>query len=299
MDPVKTAPTPTEPALKAGPVVATVPAVEPTPTPTPKADELLKRMGEDSKAKTTPNAVNPSDPSSLSVSLDDIKDPAARKLVEDKIKNLESHFNKKYQSNAEKERSLETLRQDLERKTNQPWTPQRVQEVLRDQTFVQAAQTVASQQAPQGFEGTQEEWSNLSDSEKSKLHKLETQVNSLTVQLQRTAITRDEEQIKQKYSDYDSAKVENFYRDVAEGRIPEVQIRELIYKALNHDEHLERTYAYAMQDKKTVIQEKLNGSTQLGLNATTASEPIKRQEGERGRTLFERIYLANKARASN
>lgn len=285
-------------------IEASVPVVKaPELPPTPKADELLKRMGEDSKAKATaPNVVNPSDPSAQSqaqVSLDDIKDPAARKIVEDKIKNLESHYNKKYQSNAEKERQLESLRQDLERKTNQPWTPQRVQEILKDQSFVQAAQTVASQQAPQGFTGTTEEWSALTESEKKNIQELQRQVQNQNLQLNRMLITKDEEQLKQRYSDYDSEKVENFYRDVSEGRIPEIQIRELIYKALHHDDHLERTYQYAMQDKTAVIQNKINGSTQLGLNTQTAPEPIKRAEGERGRDLFMKIFQANKARVGN
>lgn len=285
------APTSTEPQLKTGaPVVA--------PAVTPKADELLKRMGEEAKSKNAnPNVVTPVDPSANSqVSLDDIKDPAARKIVEDKIKNLESHYNKKYQSNAEKERQLEALRQDLERKTNQPWTPQRVQEILRDQTFVQAAQTVASQMPPSEFSGTQEEWSNLSDSEKRSIQELKAQVQTQSAQLQRMAISKDEEQLKQRYSDYDSAKVENFYRDVSEGRIPEVQIRELIYKALNHDHHLERTYELAKQDGQALLKEKYNGSTQLGLNTQTAGEPIKREEGQRGRDLFMKIFQANKAR---
>ena len=287
------APTSTEPQLKTG-----APVVEPVATP--KADELLKRMGEEAKSKNAnPNVVTPVDPSANSqtqVSLDDIKDPAARKIVEDKIKNLESHYNKKYQSNAEKERQLEALRQDLERKTNQPWTPQRVQEILRDQTFVQAAQTVASQMPPSEFSGTQEEWSNLSDSEKRAIQELKAQVQTQSAQLQRMAISKDEEQLKQRYSDYDSAKVENFYRDVSEGRIPEVQIRELIYKALNHDHHLERTYELAKQDGQALLKEKYNGSTQLGLNTQTAGEPIKREEGQRGRDLFMKIFQANKAR---
>jgi len=281
------APTSTEQQLKTG-----------APVVTPKADELLKRMGEEAIKKANTPVVSPSDPSANSpVSLDDIKDPVQRKLVEDKMKNLESHYNKKYQSNAEKERSLETLRQDLERKTNQPWTPQRVQEILRDQTFVQAAQTVASQMPPQEFSGTQEEWSNLSDSEKRSIQELKAQVQTQSAQLQRMAISKDEEQLKQRYSDYDSGKIENFYRDVSEGRVPEVQLREFIYKALNHDHHLERTYELAKQDGQALIKEKYNGSTQLGLNAQIGSDPIKREEGQRGRDLFMKIFQANKARS--
>ena len=63
---------------------------------TPKTEDILKRMAE----QKAPEVAKAPD-QEVTVSLEDIKDPVVRQLLEEKRLNLEKYYNKKYMENAD------------------------------------------------------------------------------------------------------------------------------------------------------------------------------------------------------
>lgn len=259
----------------------------------PKADDLIRRMGRAETSNTeTITASSDTEPSSVGYSqaeIDSIKDPYLKAQIQEKVKLLEKGYNQKYMKLANERKEVEALKQHLEQQTNQPWTPERVQALMRDPAFVQSAQSLQASQPPVGYEGSSEEWSALSPNEKKQFAALNQAVQAQQFQLNRMLITSEEAKIKEKFPDYDSSKVEKFYADAAAGRVPEGYIRELIHKALNFEPYLERTYKFALQDRNATLSEKRQGSLTQGITTQTAQETPARKEGESSRTLFSRL----------
>jgi hypothetical protein len=268
------------------------------------ADDLMKRMGstgDQLSQNTTSNDLAPQlDPSDIGYDpkmIEQIKDPEAKKIVEELKKSLERGFNNKFMKLANDKKEVEQLRKNLEAQTSQPWTPQRVQELLRDPNFAASAASLQQTQPPQDYNGSSEEWSALTPNEKRQFAELRSALNQNQTQLNRMLISQEEQKIKEKYADYDSQQVERWYKDAAEGRIPEGQIRELIHKAMNADKYIERAYKFGLEDYNSSMREKVGAaSSPAGINTQTLTDVPKRAEGESSRSLFAklaRMRLAN------
>lgn len=269
--------------------------------PAPKAEELVKRMGAaGSQTTASADATIPStDPSDLGYDprkIDEIKDPQAKQLVEELKKSLERGYNQKFMKLANEKKEVENLRKQLEAQTNQPWTPERVQQLLRDPNFAQAASVVQQSAPPADWSGSQEEWSTLTPNEKRQFTELRNAVSQQQMQLNRMLISSEEQKIKDKYPDYDPNMVERWYKDAAEGRIPEGQIRELIHKALNFEKYVEGGYKFGLEDRNVMLREKAGAMSPNHVQTQTVTDVPKRAEGESSRSLFAklaRMRLAN------
>ena len=235
------------------------------------------------------------------VDLNEIKDPIAKQVIEKKIKDLESGFNKKYEQLAELRKQAEATKVQLEQEALKPYDEARVQELLRRQDFIAAAQKVyQSQQAtqpPPQWEGNAEQWSALSDSDKQRFMQLEGRLNGL---LQNQALLmhqQEHEKIKSRYQDYDPKAVDTFVEQTR--NLTGDQIKELAYKAMNYDRHMERAYKLAMQDKAAQMQEKMNGSTiPSARSAEVVGERPVQNKGESSQNFFKRLANWNMAQSS-
>jgi hypothetical protein len=197
---------------------------------------------------------------------------------------------------ANEKKEVESLRQQLQAQTNQPWTPERVQQLLRDPNFAQAASLVQQSAPPADWSGSQEEWSTLTPNEKRQFSELRNEVTQLRLNQNRQLISSEEEKIRAKYPDYDPSNVERWYKDAAEGRIPEGQIRELIHKALNFEKYVEGGYKFGLEDRNVMLREKASGMSPNAVQTQTVTDIPKRAEGESSRSLFAklaRMRLAN------
>lgn len=266
----------------------------------PRAEDLVKRMGTTGSQTNPDGATIPSlDPSDLGYDprkIEEIKDPQARQLVEELKKSLEKGYNQKFMKLANEKKETENLRLRLEAQTNQPWTPQRVQQLLNDPNFTSAAQQVQQSQPPQEWSGSTEEWSTLTPNEKRQFSELRQTVAQLQQSQTRQLISSEEEKIKAKYPDYDPNNVERWYKDAAEGRIPEGQIRELIHKALNFEKYVEGGYKFGLEDRNVLLREKAGAMSPNSVTTQTVTDVPKRAEGESSRSLFAKLA---KMRLSN
>lgn len=262
-------------------------------TSAPKADDIVKRMGttgsQSSPDGTTVPTLDPSEVGYDPKMIENIKDPEAKKFVEELKKSLEKGFNQKFMKLANEKKEVENLRQQLQAQTNQPWTPQRVQELLRDPAFAQSAASLQQSAPPAEWTGSAEEWSTLTPNEKRQFAELRNAVGQQQMQLNRMLISQEEEKIRAKYPDYDPTLVERWYRDAAEGRIPEGQIRELIHKALHFEKYVEGGYKFGLEDRNQMLREKSQAISPSGVATQTQTEVPKRAEGETSRSLFAKL----------
>jgi len=275
MDPK--APTQAAPAPEGSKVEA------PTPTNQPiTANDIIKRAAEAKPAA-------PQSEPAVKISLDDVKDPAARTILEAKLKEANDAIARKFGEIGGEKANLLREMEKLQSELNKPWTPQRIQELMSRPDFISAAQQAAQASAPENWTGTTDQWSNLSPSEQAQFRQLAQSQRALEAQLNQMQLSQVDAKLQSKFPDYNPQDVDAFIKDALDGRISNDQLREFVYKAKNFDRHVEFAHQLGQKEFKGTLQEKLNASTNLGLNSALAEEKIERKPGESNRNIWSRI----------
>lgn len=224
--------------------------------------------------------------------LEAIKTPEeAKRWAEDAYKSLQRGYNQKYQSVAE-------MRKDLEKKLSEQttWTPQRIQAVLQDPNFVQAAQTVMQSQAPTDSGMTDEQWSALSEGEKAKLQSMEKEIINLRQQNQRAVLEQQDKELVGKYANYQPQAVESLIQDLSTNRV--VATREHLWKVIDYEAAVQRAYELGRQDAKSLTSEKVQASNVIGNGVNMQpAQKIEPKNGKLGAEFFMELYKNNEVRA--
>lgn len=223
--------------------------------------------------------------------LDQIKDPVAKQLLQEKITNLEKHFNQKYMKVSEDQKALEAERAKL----NQPWTPEKLKAELQRQDFINSAQMLQSEQAPANAPVSQEQWSYLTPEERGEIMRpiqnLQKQVEGLQIQNQSVMRDKIDTTMKSKWGDYDPSKVDSFLGQVNNRQISDEQLIEMSWKALNYDRYVERAHKLGLEGRQIELQEKQQGSSFSSGNGHTnpQQEPPKREANESSPNYFKKL----------
>lgn len=237
------------------------PATAPAPSHL-KAADILKRTGMTSNEVPASNDA-PSNPSDF----EGITDPNARRILEEKIKNLESGYNKKYQQVAE-------MKKDLERQSqaNDRWTPEKLQQYLNREDFVQAAQALQQRSAPREWTGSSEEWSALTDGEKQQFSEMNQRLHRQESQMNQMLKLREDEMLKQQYPDYEPATVDKLMNDLISGSYQAT--RADVWKVANFESAVERAYRMGQEDAAKAREERGNpvSLSSNGMNVTPADD---------------------------
>lgn len=243
---------------------ASVPSSEQNVEQPKSASDILKRIGSKQEDKVNePKSELNVDREFNSSDIEKIQDPMARKVVEDLYKSFERGFQKRFQEVA-------ALKKDLESKKNESWTPERVKQLLNDPNFIQSAQAAQSQLAPQTWNGSQEEWSALSEREKAEFTQLRQDNNVLKAQMNSMLTAQEDEKIKTRYPSYDPRKVDDTLRGLSTGEI--VATREDIWRVIHFEDAVKQAYELGLKDRQAGLQEKVASSTPSvsQMNVTTA-----------------------------
>jgi len=210
-------------------------------------------------------------PQNGQISLDDIKDPAARSLMEKRLKELESGYNKKYEDLANK-------RKELEAKMSQSnaWSPERLEQALKDPTFVSLVQArqqqATAQAAPNTWEGSADEWSALTPEEKQQFAHLNNRLSAQEQMMSKMLQAEEDTKLKQTYPDYDPSVVDQIQQDLMSGKL--IATREHLWKVANHDAAVERAYKLGLQDRKLELSDKLNASSSISTHNVTPTGEV-------------------------
>ena len=212
--------------------------------------------------------------------IENIKDPEARAYAEKAYKSFEKGYQQKYQDLAKERKALEQQGE---------WTPDRVQSLLNDQKFVEAAQQVAQSATSNQSGGsmTDDEWSALTDSEKSQMKNMQSKIDSMFHQNQMMALNQEHEQNKSRYANYDAKLVENFRTQLLNGKYRATS--EDLWKSMDYENAVNRAYQLGLEDRQNNISEKIGNTSIDGVNAQAATDTPKKEEGENNHAYFKRL----------
>src|SRR3990167_9855983 len=177
-------------------------------TPSVSSSDILKR------AVDTPKEAPKETETSYREDLEKITDPSVKAIAEKALKDFESGYNKKYQTLAQQRKELDDIKSKIS-----TWTPQRLQEELKNPAFVQAMQILQSQAPPSNFEGNADEWSGLNETEKSRILAAERETQSLRSQMNKMLQTQEDTEIKKIYPDFEPQVVDEAIEGLRSGQI--------------------------------------------------------------------------------
>lgn len=254
----------------------------PKPESAPKSqEEIIKHLGS-IKPEVKPEV------EFIKTSLDDIKDPQSRSFVEQRIKDLESGYNKKFMDLANQRKEVEKLRDEFSN-----ITPQRLQEMLKRPDFIQSAQFLQQTAPPASFEGSQEQWSSLTDQERKMLAGADQRAKQTEAQLNQILRFQVHQKIQSRYPDYDSNATENFLNEAMQGKISDEQLYEMIHRGINFERYVSNAMKYGKEDMAQLNHDRANGSSPSGMDTTTQADKPKMTTGERPGDFFKRIAKWN------
>lgn len=256
-------------------------AVE-TPKPeAPKEENLISRVSKvkvEEPKKQEPEASNP-----FSLTREDWdrvqSDPSLKKYYQSML----TDYQKKTTDLSEQRRQIETQKQAAN------WTPERIQQLLNDPQFVQAAQQVASQKNPPNSGLTDQEYSALTDKEKAQLESMQNEVQSLKMQNYQMQQKQQDETLKGKYANYAPDIVDTTIHRLANNEI--IASREDIWKVVDYDDAVKRAYQLGLQDREKENTEKQQALSPMGFNATPQDKVPEIEKGESNTNFFKRLAL--------
>ena len=259
-----------------------------------------------SKALKTNKNTNTNDVSQPELQADDIKfdvndidkieDPIAKEYALKAYKSFERGYQKKFQELAQEKREIET-----ERESGNKWTTQRVQELLSNEEFINVSQQIIQSSKPASVDISDEDWSNLSDSDKLKIQGLQQRIDNMEHQSKlekyNAQLDRENQALSSKYDNYEPTRINQIRTDMYNGKIQATN--EHLYKAFYHDDNVKRAYLNGLEDGKSGVRQKADVSaTDVRTNTIIpASGQIQREEGETSDNFLRRImthHLKNK-----
>ena len=273
--------------------VPTKPVESPPAAVIPKTDvEAPKVSSSDILSRTTTTAKKidaPPQETSYREDLEKITDPSVKAIAEKAIKDFESGYNKKFQSLADQRKELESMQQNIS-----TWTPQRLQEELKNPAFVQAMQILKQQAPPPNFEGSTDEWSALSPQEKQRMQSMEQEQRSIQSQLQTIRQKEEDLDIKKSYPDYEPQVVDEAIEGLRSGQI--TASRADIWKVVNHDKNVEKGYQFGYEDGYKKALEKFNASSMTSSNGSVTGADEVPDDVRKGGFSSIAMWRLNRAR---
>jgi len=248
------------------PVTETKPEVKP---------DLVTRA---SQVKVEPKPTQVNEPEFDYKEIEAIKDPVAKEIALKAYKSFQRGFNQKFQD-------IASLRKDLENKSQEfsNWTPERVQSLINDPKFVEAARNVV---------GTQNEQTYETETDK-KVKELENQLNQLKGQSVLQTFKQQDEEIAKRYANYNPKKVDEITAEMLSGKVQAT--REHLWKVLDYEDAVQRAYQLGLEDKKLNLNDKIS-SASYSPNSTTitsSGEKPMPEKGESDRDFLKRMFFKN------
>lgn len=220
--------------------------------------------------------------------IDALQDPELKQYMLSMRKTGVRGIQERLQEISEMRKELNSLKQGI----NPGWSPDRIQQLLNDKEFLNAAQQVL------GNTGTQQQFEDdgeyVPDSVKQKLAKLEQensqfkqQWNQFNQQQTNAQIMQEHNRLKERYGNYDANKVDELINGLIKG---EVQAGpEVVYKAYYHDENVKRAYEMGRRDAMGGVDEKQQASSFSTSRIQQPNSEIKPEKDETNKQFLNRI----------
>lgn len=197
--------------------------------------------------------------------IEKITDPRAREVAEKAYKSMQSDYTRKTQTLAEQRKAAEELKKQYEeiKTVSSNWTPERIQQLLNDPNFVEAASKVAGTPSKTNQYGVSEEkWSALTEEERAEIAQTKQIALQSQQYLQSLQKAQQDQELKSKYENYNPQAMDTITTEVIQGKR---QItREDVWKAVDYDRLIaeqkaiaEKAYQLGRLDAQGKNQEKV------------------------------------------
>lgn len=260
----------------------TEPGITPTPQIATPEPDLITRQ---SQVKVEPKAAPVTEPEFDFKEIDSITDPVQKEVVLKAYKSFQRGFNEKFQT-------ISSLKKEYETKLTEfsNWTPERVQQLVNDPNFKEAAKVVVGNQTPNGQ--SDDDQSYLSDGDKQRMKQLEQELINLKGASFQQLKSQQDTSLKVKYANYSSDAVDILTNDMLTGKVQAT--REHLHKVLDYDSAVQRAYELGKQDRKLEIDEKgASASFSPETRIAPSGEQITPEKGEGDRAFLQRIFSKN------
>ena len=210
--------------------------------------------------------------------IEKIEDPQAKEYAQKAYKSLQGDYTRKYQALAEERKAWEAKKAESDN-----WTTDRVQSLLNDPKFVQAAQSVVTQ-------GSQtDEYSALSDAEKKQIREAKEVANKALLQNAQLLKQQQYELLKNKYANFDANSMDILTAEILSQK-RQIQYED-IWKSKDYDDAVKRAYELGRQDRKLENQEKATSMSIEGVTQQATEGAVDKKEGETDKQWFIRNAL--------
>lgn len=188
--------------------------------------------------------------------------------VEDPVQraNLMAAYHQMQADYTRKMQEVAPLRKQAQQNEPLNWSPERVQKLLNDPSFVQAAQAVAQLEEAEQF-------SNLSVEEKAEIRSLKEQNQKVMRQMNQLEKQKQDEYLRNKYPDYAPDMVDTTISKLVNGEMDAT--REDIYKVLNFESSVERAYRLGLKDGQGNRSERIQATSIDGKYVTNGDEDLE------------------------
>ena len=249
-----------------------VPVVQPEPVQEDLVSRVSKVKPPEEAKKEIDEKFNIND---LDAAIEKLPDPLIKEQVLGLKKSLLKGENQKYQEIANLRKQYES-----ELSKSNSWTPEKVQGLLNNPEFVNAAQSIVTPQQDNG--------SMLTAQEKQQLEENNRKVNTLLQQNLQLQRVQQDSQLKNRYANYKPEVVDNVFNELVMGKVQAT--REDLWKVIDYENAVMRAYELGKQDKNQQNQERVQGMTlATGMNMPQP-QSIEKQKGETIQNFLLRSY---------
>lgn len=294
----------TEAPPKEVPLEPSVPTPEPTqpvdqaaePQATQPEEDLLTRVSKfvkdnDSEGKPDPEVDSTMfNDAELKQKIDQVDDPEFKAELMALRKSALSGMNDKFRELAEFKKDLQAMKEG--QSVPAGWTPQRVQSLLNDPQFVQAAQQIAGETPSNGdpLEYADDGVKSVVNELKQEITALKTQSNQAIQAQTQAARQVQHKELSSRYANYVPKEIDTITADMIEGRLQATN--EHLYWAMKGPENSRNAYEMGLHDGRAGKEDKIASTSIDGISTNLSSTVETKEAGESGLNFFMR--LANK-----
>lgn len=261
-----------------------------------KPDDLMSRVSKfviDNDPKTkSEDDINTDifNDSELRGKIDNIQDEELKNQMVSLRKSMMRGANTKFEEIADIRKELEAVKTNIQ-SDPKSWTPERIQSLLNDPSFIQAAQQVSGEQTDDPLAYADEGVKQVVTDLQKKVNELTVQNNKALTQQQEANRQQQHQQLSTKYANYDSEEMDTIYYDMLEGKIQATP--EHIYKAFKHDDNVNRAYQMGIKDGREGKEDQLASTSIEGLQTSTSVPAVVPEEKETNQSFLDRIISKN------
>jgi len=276
--------------------------IEATPQePTKPEEDLVTRVSKFVKnndpSTKTPESVDADvfNDADLRQKIESIESPELKEQMVQLRKSMMRGANDKFQEIAEIRKELQAVKENT---SPADWTPERVQSLLNDDKFVNAAKQVAgtSESSTDPLEYADEGVKAMFAKQQKELDVIKSQ-NAQAVK-QQSEVIRQQQHVEAqgKYPNYNPAEVDQITFEMLNGTRQATTAD--IYKATYYEKDMQKSYELGRQDERSGVNIKIASSSAEGITTVPSTPKIEPEKEETSASYLNRIIENNIRRAT-